>query len=80
MEGIVWQPQYNQFPVSTLSQRPLKNTGSQSEAALDWSMIKYAIVHCKKMLSVFPSPTGMSLTKLSLPGNNLISPAQEEFG
>ncbi len=27
-------------------------------------------VHCKKRLAVFPSPAGMSLTKLSLGGNN----------
>jgi hypothetical protein len=28
----------------------------------------------------FPFPSGKSLTKLSLGGNNLIIPAQEEFG
>ncbi len=27
-------------------------------------------IHCKKRFSIFPSPAGMSLTKLSLPGNN----------
>jgi hypothetical protein len=26
--------------------------------------------HCKKRLLIFPSPTGMSLTKLALDGNN----------
>jgi hypothetical protein len=36
--------------------------------------------HCKKRLTVFLSPAGMSLTKLSLVGNNLIIPSQEEFG
>ncbi len=36
-------------------------------------------VHCKKRLAVFPSPAGMSLTKLSLAGNNLIIPGQTEF-
>jgi hypothetical protein len=31
-------------------------------------------VHCKKRLAIFPSPAGMSLTKLSLAtGNNLTS-------
>ncbi len=35
--------------------------------------------HCKKGLAVFPAPAGMSLTKLSLGGNNLIFPAQGEF-
>jgi hypothetical protein len=28
-------------------------------------------MHCKKGLAVFPSPAGMSLTKLSLGGKNL---------
>ncbi len=36
--------------------------------------------HCKKSLSIFPSPTRMSLTKLSLAGKNLIIPGQGEFG
>ncbi len=36
--------------------------------------------HCKKRLPVFPSPAGMSLTKLSLAGINLIIPVQGEFG
>ncbi len=51
------------------------------------------ILHCKKRLAVFPSPAGVSLTKLSLAGNNLnlfkfislnliylIIPRQGEFG
>jgi hypothetical protein len=33
-----------------------------------------------KKIIVFPSPAGMSLTKFSLSGNNLIIPAQGEFG
>jgi hypothetical protein len=37
-------------------------------------------VHCKKRLTIFPSPTGMSLTKLSLARNNIIIPGQREFG
>jgi hypothetical protein len=37
-------------------------------------------IHCKKRISFFPSPAGMSLTKLSLVGNNLILPGQEDFG
>jgi hypothetical protein len=36
--------------------------------------------HCKKRFAILPSPAGMSLTKLSLNGNNLIIPAQGEFG
>jgi hypothetical protein len=38
------------------------------------------IVHCKKRLTIFPSPAGMSLTKLFLDGNNLIISCQGEFG
>ncbi len=38
------------------------------------------ILHCKKRLAVFPSPAGMSLTKLSLARNNRIIPLQGEFG
>jgi hypothetical protein len=37
-------------------------------------------LHCKERLGVFPSLAGMSLTKLSLAGNNLIIPGQGEFG
>jgi hypothetical protein len=37
-------------------------------------------VHCKKRLAIFPPPVGMSLTKLSLAGNNLIFLDQGEFG
>jgi hypothetical protein len=32
-----------------------------------------------KKVTIFPSPAGMSLTELSLAGNNLIIPAQGEF-
>jgi hypothetical protein len=41
------------------------------------------IPHRKKSFSIFPSPAGMSLTKLFLGGNNLydvIIPGQGEFG
>jgi hypothetical protein len=37
------------------------------------------LVHCKKRLSIFPSPAGMPLTKLSMAGNNLIISDQGEF-
>jgi hypothetical protein len=36
-------------------------------------------VHCKKRLQVFPSPAGMSLTKLSRPGIILLFPAWERL-
>ncbi len=32
---------------------------------------KFYNLHCKKNFSIFPSPAGVSLTKLSLGGNNL---------
>jgi hypothetical protein len=37
-------------------------------------------IHCKKRFAVFPSPSGMSQTKLSLAGNNYIIPGQRLFG
>ncbi len=40
-------------------------------------------LHCKKRLAIFPSPAGMSLTKLSLGGNNdviyKLFPPRESF-
>jgi hypothetical protein len=42
--------------------------------------IQNPLRHCKKRWAVFPSPGGMSLTKLSLAGENLIIPAHGEFG
>jgi hypothetical protein len=36
--------------------------------------------HCKKNLTNFPTPAGMTLTKLSLAGNNLIIPGQGDIG
>jgi hypothetical protein len=35
-------------------------------------------LHCKKWLTVFPSPVGMSLTKLFLVENNLIPGWRQE--
>ena len=35
---------------------------------------KFLTICCKKRFSRFPFPDGMSLTKLSLVGNNLLSP------
>jgi hypothetical protein len=37
-------------------------------------------MHCKEKFSGFPVPSRMSLTKLSLAGNDLIIPGQGEFG
>jgi hypothetical protein len=36
-------------------------------------------MHCKKRLLIFPFLAGMSLTKLSLAGNNLIISSNVEF-
>jgi hypothetical protein len=36
-------------------------------------------VHCKKRLTINPSPAGMSITKLSLAGNIFVIPGQGEF-
>ncbi len=40
----------------------------------------YSAPTLKKKLAIFLYPAGMSLTKRSLGGNNLIIPGQEEFG
>jgi hypothetical protein len=39
----------------------------------------YISLHCKKWLSIFPPPAGMSLNKLSLAGNNLINSTRESL-
>jgi hypothetical protein len=40
----------------------------------------YAGLLCKIFLVIFPSPAGMSLTKVTLAGNNFIIPGKGEFG
>jgi hypothetical protein len=40
------------------------------------TLLSVLTLHCKKRFAIFPSPAGMSLTKLSLGGN---IPAQGEF-
>ena len=42
-------------------------------------VIKKCLVHCKIRLVTFPSPVGLSLTKLSLGGNNLNIFAQSDI-
>ncbi len=44
------------------------------------TLAKSSHVYCKKRFAIFPSPAGMSLTKLSLAKNNLIVPGQGQFG
>ncbi len=46
---------------------------------MHYSDMWVSIVCTKKRSAVFPSQVGMSLTKLSLAGNNLIIPGQEEL-
>jgi hypothetical protein len=58
----------------------------KKEVAVDLSRLKttcpiplFYSTHCKKKrLAIFPSPGGMSLTKISLASNNLIIPAVRE--
>jgi hypothetical protein len=60
----------------------IKNTEIVHFDRIDRDSVATALpsIHCKKRLSVFSSPGGMPLTKLSLAGNNLIVPGQGEFG
>jgi hypothetical protein len=50
------------------------------ERVLDSIPLSFLNIHCKKGYRFSPSPAGMSLTKLSLAGSNLIIPGQREFG
>jgi hypothetical protein len=45
----------------------------------DAFVVEKCPIHLKKISTIFPSPAAMSLTKLSLAGNNLIFPRQGEF-
>jgi hypothetical protein len=45
----------------------------------DGTVVQQVQQHCKKSLAIFTFPAGMSLTKLSLAGNNLIILGQEYF-
>jgi hypothetical protein len=57
---------------------------SQLNSFLPGAGMQYATswqaVHREKSFSIFPSPAGMSLTKLSLGGNHEIIPVQGDFG
>jgi hypothetical protein len=57
----------------------LGENGFKREEGSETLFFGSTTLHCIKKLSFFPSPAGMSLTKLSLAGNNLIIPGQEEF-
>ncbi len=56
---------------------PLNDSRTPNFDALQWYVS--SIVCTKKRSAVFPSQGGMSPTKLSLAGNNLIIPGQEEL-
>ncbi len=75
--------QPSQWPASFWPPAPTKppNISALSECARSRNprYFQFSSLHCKKMLPVFPSPGGVSLTKLSLAGNNLIFPGQGEF-
>ncbi len=72
--------------VGTLGQRPLsgRSSGGISRILLGQARTTgypNKIAHYTvKNLAIFASPAGMSLTKLSLAGNNLNIPGQGEFG
>jgi hypothetical protein len=60
---------------------PLQSSRTIPEGeGLSIDAIDPSMYTCKKRLTIFPSPAGMSLTKLSLSGNNLIIRGQGEFG
>jgi hypothetical protein len=48
--------------------KPFKIDSSNFDSVLTPKLVY--ILHCKKRLSLFPSPSGMSLTKLSLEENS----------
>jgi hypothetical protein len=56
----------------------MKIIGQRNSETLNWAFLM--LKHRKKRLATFPSPAGISLTKLSLGGNNLAIPAQGEYG
>jgi hypothetical protein len=41
--------------------------------------IRYGYLHCIKRLAIFPSPAGMSISKLSYARHNFFIPGQGEF-
>ncbi len=58
----------------------LPGPSAKPVALAHWNAPASGMIHCKERLAVFPSPAGMSVTKLSLDGNNQIFPVQGEFG
>ncbi len=56
---------------SNLRSQPTQWFYSYFLSTLFYLLLFLLLVHCKKKLACFPSPAGMSLTKLSLAGNDL---------
>ncbi len=74
-EADVWKAFFNIAADSRLHD----GTGQAAVPLLEKTKIYiFLVIHCKKMLAVFPSPAGMSLTKL-WPGIIFIFPGQGEL-
>ncbi len=76
------------YPLSYGLRNPYRNLKSESSQDYaqkhqrNYTLVNSASVqciHCKKRVTIFPSPDGMSLTKLSLAGNNLNIPGRPFF-
>jgi hypothetical protein len=65
-----------------VGKKKIRGTSLELFETLGWGQIKirYLIYYYKKRIAVFPAPAWMSLTILSLAGNNLIIAGQGEFG
>jgi hypothetical protein len=57
------------YPLRPISEACENITNLQRVARMFTTIL--SIIHCKKELAIFPSPAGMSLTKLSLGGKKL---------
>ncbi len=62
--------------LNTVNTGKLQHTFAFAKRKLETNFHDIGLLHYKKRLTIFLSPDGMSLTKLSLTGNNLIFPGQ----
>ncbi len=65
---------FNKYPIIT-------HNGVQAKFGINRDETGYSAcytIHCKKRFAIFPSPAGMSLTKLSL-GRNTVFPSRESL-
>jgi hypothetical protein len=75
MKGVYGGDIYSDYPSS------LHHLAAHGATTDPWQYAQ--VIHLytvKKRLPIFPSPAGMSLTKLPLAGKHKIIPGQEEFG